>query len=338
VAEVNHSFGVQPEPCSLKNTKDSSLSQPSNWRDSKYSCRIKATVDSGMYERKDEVVIASINSGAFLKGIKSSDISSIKVINCESNQEVSCLFEADDKDPNIITICWLLEGKIEPLITKQYFIYFSTDANCSQEKTSASFIRKIAKDDNLISNSGFEKEEGWIIRKPTDKTLSKLTEEQSYHGKRSLMLSTYDVKSPELAVYSDIFPITPSTRYVLSGYVRIEEIPANAYGYAIIELTFLDEQKQVRRPPKEKNYRIFLSFPVDQTRVEREEFLKRWISKRTAGTSPRWAKYGRIKLFTYQFVGTVYFDDISFKEIKPEAPNIILSDVELLPDSIRNDK
>lgn len=301
-----------------------------NWWNPEYPYRIKATVDSGMYNRKDCLVSVLINVNAFTGTEKAPHPNSVRAINCDSLKEVPSLFKADHKDPNLGIIYWLMPGNIEPLTEKDFYLYFGSKEK-SLTKPVDFTLKDIEEDGNLIINGGFENQGQWKTRsQPDKKAFCKFTEDQAHSGKRSFVISNHNKRIPEYATYSQIFTMQPNTRYTLSVWQKVTHVPDYLDGFTIAQVTFLDEFKHRQKPPKEKNYRLYAVLATGPARAEKEDFLGKWIRKKTSGITPRWAKYGRIKLFTYHFVGTVYFDDISLKKVTPEPPTATIGQIESL--------
>ena len=299
---------------------------------SNYRYRFRVTVDSGMYRRIDSYASTLINLVKLVNNKNLIDPNSITVIDCSTSEEVPSLFEINNNDPNFAMFTWLIKGKVEPLVEKQYYIYFDTGEKYHRGKKYQPSFTQVAKNDNLISNAGFENQQGWILPFcPDKKALCGFSGEQAHSGKQSFMIAVSSADIKELCVSSDTFAIQPNIRYAFSGWIKISEIPVNPDGFAIMSLRFLDKNKKNLAPPKEKSYRLLLAQPASRSLAEKNDFLGKWVYKIISGVSPATAQYGRIELRAYHFTGTMYFDDIALKKLKPEPPLVTLSEVELRP-------
>lgn len=291
--------------------------------------RIKATVDSGMYIRNDYQISTIIDFSKLLAPAVSVNANSIYVVDCDSGNKMNSFFDARAKKANVGVISWLMEGEIEPLIEKDYYIYFDIKGKNNLPTTDNAALKTMKTNWNLVDNGGFEEKGQWTTRGQSgDKTFCGFSGNEVHSGKRSFMISNHDQKTKGYKSYSKIFKLKPNTRYSLSGLVKVTDIPPMPVGNALISLVFLDENRQEKRPPKEKNYRKLLAVSVSPDRSDAKDFLGKWVDKKTSCVTPQWVRYGKIAISTYHFTGTVFFDEINVSEIRGEEPEVSLGFLE----------
>ena len=300
-----------------------------SWWNTEYDYRIKAVVDSGMYIREDYVLSLLIDFVELLGADKSFDVNSVRVVDLDTGKIVPFSFQADEKKGNSGVLKWMMQGKVEPLAEKNYFIYFSNEKTSLKENFSFPDIDLGDDKNNLVANPGFENDGRWTTKSRPDKNVfAKFTEKQSSSGKRSLVISKHNGNIVSWKSHSEIFEIHPDTHYALSGKIKIDELQATNDGYAIICFQFLDARKQVRKPPREKNHRMCIAQRVGPNRAEKNDFLRTWVDRKTSSVTPRWAKYGMIKISIARLSGTVYFDDVTVTKVRHEPAAIALCPLE----------
>lgn len=287
--------------------------------------RIKATVDSGMYIRNDYQVSTIIDFSKSLGKEVSVNANSIYVIDCDSGNKMDSFCDVKAKKINVGVITWFMEGKIEPLVKKSYYIYFDIKGKNNLPTTDIAALKTIKTNWNLVDNGGFEENGQWTIRSQSaKKAFCEFSNNEAHSGRRSFMISNHKTNTKELRSYSNIFKLKPSSRYTISGFVKVTEIPTVPTGNILISLIFLDENRQEKRPPKESNYRKLLALSVNPDRSDAKDFLGKWVDKKTSCVTPQWIRYGKIAISTYHFTGTVFFDEINVSEVRGEEPEVSL--------------
>ncbi|GEM_PF-5457593 len=311
--------------------------QRQEWWNSSYNYRIKATVDSGMYARKDYVLGVSIDFDSLLKSesIFDANFASIQrnvsavVVDCESGQVIPFVFQTDVKNANTDVLKWLMEGKVEPVVEKEYFIYFSGRDSGIKAKPDFPSFRPNNDKGNLVENYSFEKDCCWQVRGDKQgQSFCQFSDRQAKSGSRSMVISNTNRKIPEYSSQSDIFEIEAGQRYSLSAWVRIDDTAFISGGTVIVAMYFLDENKKTKRPHEEEDYRMFFSISASPQSAVREDCPGIWLNRRISAEIPGWAKYGMIKVSSYYFFGTVYFDEIVVRKVRSEEPGITLGRLE----------
>jgi len=293
------------------------------WLDANYNYRIKASVDSGMYIRKNYVLSVDINFQDLLKN--SIDANHIRVFDQETQKEVPSIAKPAVESGGGNLIAWLMQGKVEPLSEKQYFIYFGGSGEIPEKSNRPAEFNIPPTRHNLISNPDFEENGHWLMEGKG----CEFSDKEMHNGKRSLRIN--NSKPSENDCYSDIFEMKPNHSYLLSSWFKVSKFAANNDGCLLIELTFLDKNQKPRTPPAEENYRALLGLSVSPAEEDAANFLGKWVYEKFTFTTPEWVNYGKVRLRGYKFIGEGYFDEIRLCERMPEKPKIVLGKAEVRP-------
>lgn len=151
----------------------------------------KIVVESGFYDRKNEVVKVEIDFG------KEVDINSLKLF--DKDKEIDFYFLAKE---NFKGELYFLIDTMPSLTSKEYLLYFNL-GKWEKRNIGNEEIYKRISGINLIPNPGFEKLEGdkiidwemkdfpWAYRELPDlKSFCRITKEDKFEGERSLKLAS----------------------------------------------------------------------------------------------------------------------------------------------------
>lgn len=141
-------------------------------------------------------------------------------------------------------------------------------------------------------------------------SLSRLSDEEAHEGKRSLRLDEEKVGGKRLLAWAlgPYFPLKPDTKYTFSYYIKIIKCKAGSRAISA-EIQFCDENKRRVHP---KNYGLNrLQVAYGMSRIPPEQYLGKWVKVERSKVTSQNVRYGRVRIGTWYFDGTVFVDSMA---------------------------
>lgn len=217
----------------------SSVVWAEDWWNSSWTWRIPVQLDSGMYERKGEVVALKLDMTELLK--EPIDPNSFRLIKKEANREVPFELRSDQTRATII---WRVD--LPSLTEEVYDLYFDSVKNGPKAKPDYAAILKAGEtlpDENLLANGDFEEEDpAGRFQRPIAYAIGGFESDTNQDGladgwerygkaeaytlntdkayvKESLCSQKIAAQSNAVAGIQATFPVEPGAYYTLSGWV-----------------------------------------------------------------------------------------------------------------------
>ncbi|MCM8818535.1 MAG: hypothetical protein NC915_03540 [Candidatus Omnitrophica bacterium] len=284
----------------------------------------RIVVDSGFYDRENEVVKVEIDFG---KGI---DINSLKLLDKDKRIEFYFIAKEDYKGE-----LYFIIDKLPSLTTKEYTLYFNLGKWEKKAIGNQEIYQKISSK-NLIPNPGFEEVEGdkvvnwemkdyaWVFRELPDlKSFCRVVTEDKFEGKRSLKLASEkrDDKTITGYAFSEVFPLKPKTNYKFSYRFKITKVnieKLKTYSALSIEVQLLNEKKERIYPTDYSVNRIHL--PYGLGKIPSEEYLNKWLETSIVKETHEEVRYGRIWISFWDVEAECFVDDMNLVEIEKKEP------------------
>jgi len=297
---------------------------PSTAPPPEWPVRIPATVDTGLRDRADTVVRATVDLGKAAKqaGVKAYLAPhSLRVFERQGGawREVPSRATTEKADRNLCHVAWLMPGKREMLTEHQFTLCFRPSGPVSDWKRPPWWRQQIPSlsRTNLVPNPSFEISDR---RKPalakawtpaTRNAQAEVVEENPYHGRRCALLAAADPMTTP-AWYSEYFRLDSLKKYAASYAVRSEiekGIPP------VVWLYFYDSKRQ----------------PISRDIMVRRVGLRgpppsaRWQTVKRIVTTPKDVAYGRITVSLWRTVGKGWIDDICVEPfVRRDPPTVTL--------------
>lgn len=279
---------------------------------------VDLTVDAGFYQRENEIATLEIDFGVPAGSLLLTD---------ERGEEVPFYFIPKKEYSGELQ--WKIEGIIEPLSTRDFTLVFKEDKWSPEPFGDVATGELARRRLNMIVNPSFviveEEDEqeispvGWELTENAE-----ISGAEAYKGDKSLKITgVMHEEDGDTSVTGgrasarQLIMLDGGEKYSLSISLKItERFDTGERAQAVIaEVRFLDsDEKRVSSDP----WRIFV--PYSTTGHPEEDYLGKWITVEREGVAPADTVYGQVRIYSFLFAGTVYCDNLVFREAVTGEP------------------